>query len=54
MGDAVHLNVFPENTGAKKCYQKVGFKERTITENAFNFKEESWGRMNMVLAGQGK
>ena len=48
--DAVHLNVFPENAGAKRCYQKVGFKERTVTGNAFHFKEESWGRMNMVLA----
>lgn len=47
--DAVQLNVFPENLGAKKCYQKVGFKERTSTENAFNFKNESWGRCNMVI-----
>ena len=47
--DAVQLNVFPENLGAKKCYQKVGFKERTITENAFKFRDESWGRVNMVM-----
>lgn len=46
--DAVHLNVFPENPGAKKCYEKVGFKERTLTENAFSFKDESWGRCNMI------
>ena len=46
--DAVHLNVFPENPGAKKCYEKVGFKERTLTENAFSFKHESWGRCNMI------
>ena len=46
--DAVHLNVFPENPGAKKCYEKVGFKERTLTENAFRFKDESWGRCNMI------
>lgn len=46
--DAVHLNVFPENPGAKKCYEKVGFKERTLTENAFCFKDESWGRCNMI------
>lgn len=39
--DAVHLNVFQENPSAKKCYQKVGFKERTLTENAFRFKDES-------------
>jgi len=47
--DAVHLNVFPENLGAKKCYQKVGFIERTLTENAFRFKEKSWGKCNMVI-----
>ena len=46
--DAVHLNVFPENPSAKKCYEKVGFKERTLTENAFSFKDESWGRCNMI------
>lgn len=46
--DSVHLNVFPENPGAKKCYEKVGFKERTLTENAFSFKDESWGRCNMI------
>lgn len=46
--DAVHLNVFQENPGAKKCYEKAGFKERTLTENAFSFKDESWGRCNMI------
>lgn len=29
-------------------YEKVGFKERTLTENAFSFKDESWGRCNMI------
>ncbi|MBE5880298.1 MAG: GNAT family N-acetyltransferase [Lachnospiraceae bacterium] len=48
--DAVQLNVFPENPGAKRCYEKVGFRERMLTENAFNFKDESWGRCNMVIA----
>ena len=47
--DAVQLNVFPENPSAKKCYQKVGFQERTLTENAFKFKDESWGRCNMII-----
>jgi len=47
--DAVQLNVFPENASAKKCYQKVGFKERKLTENAFAFKNEMWGRCNMVI-----
>ena len=47
--DAVQLNVFPENPSAKKCYEKVGFKERISTENAFRFKDELWGRCNMVI-----
>lgn len=47
--DAVQLNVFSENPGAKKCYKKAGFTERTLTENAFKFKDELWGRCNMVV-----
>ena len=50
--DAVQLNVFPENPGAKKCYEKVGFQERTMTEGAFRYKEEAWGRCNMVIKRQ--
>ena len=50
---ALHLNVFSENIRAKKCYQKAGFTERSVTENAFSYKDESWGRCNMIkkLAG---
>lgn len=47
--DAVHLNVFPENTRAKKCYESVGFVERHTDLNAFSFKDESWGRCNMII-----
>ena len=46
--DAVHLNVFPENTGAKKCYESVGFKERNLVPDAFKYNDESWGRCNMI------
>lgn len=45
----VQLNVFPENTRAKKCYESVGFVERKIDLNAFPYKEEAWGRCNMVI-----
>ena len=45
----VQLNVFPENIGALKCYQKVGFAQRKLAENAFKFGEEFWGRCNMVI-----
>ena len=45
---ALHLNVFSENIRAKKCYHKDGFTERSVTENAFSYKDESWGRCNMI------
>lgn len=45
----VHLNVFPENPRAVRCYKGAGFKERDLTENAFKFRNESWGRLNMVF-----
>ena len=47
--DAVSLNVFPENTGAQKCYESVGFAVRKTDCDAFRFKEEFWGRCNMVI-----
>lgn len=50
--DAVHLNVFAENPGARKCYEKVGFQERAFTAEAFKYKEEAWGRCNMVIRKQ--
>ena len=45
----VQLNVFPENIRAKKCYEKAGFVERNLTPKAFSYKDESWGRCNMVF-----
>ena len=47
--EAVHLNVFTGNIRAKKCYLKAGFIERNTTENAFSYKDESWGRCNMII-----
>ena len=47
--DSVQLNVFAENTGAKKCYEGAGFSERTHTPGAFTYKNEVWGRCNMVF-----
>ena len=45
----VQLNVYPENTRAKKCYEAVGFTERKTDLNAFTYKDESWGRCNMII-----
>ena len=47
--NTVQLNVFPENIGAKKCYEHAGFVERSNAPGAFSFKDEKWGRCNMVL-----
>lgn len=52
--DAVHLNVFPENKRAQKCYESVGFVERKTDVDAFRFKDESWDRCNMVIHKGGK
>ena len=46
---AVQLNVFSENVRAKKFYEKIGFKERSIAENAFAYKDETLDRCNMVI-----
>lgn len=51
--DAVQLNVFLENTRAKKCYESVGFVVRETDVGAFNFKDESWSRCNMVIKKNG-
>lgn len=46
----VQLNVFPENARAKRCYESVGFMERKTDLNAFTYKDESWGRCNMIIS----
>lgn len=47
--DMVQLNVFSNNTVARNCYLSVGFSERSITDKAFCFNEEMWGRCNMAI-----
>lgn len=47
--DTVQLNVFSENTRARRCYESVGFVERKTDVDVFSFKDESWGRCNMVI-----
>ena len=46
---AVQLNVFPENVRAMKCYESAGFTERETILDAFKYKDELWGRCNMVI-----
>ena len=47
--ERVQLNVFPENPRAMRCYQKAEFVERKLTPDAFAYKDETWGRCNMVF-----
>ncbi|MBD5494769.1 MAG: GNAT family N-acetyltransferase, partial [Lachnospiraceae bacterium] len=45
----VRLNVFDENAAAKRCYEKAGFVEESVSENAFPYKGEQWSRCHMVV-----
>lgn len=47
--EAVALNVFSENTRAYRCYESVGFAAVRTDADAFRFKNEAWGRCNMVI-----
>ena len=47
--EAVHLNVFSANDPARRCYEKTGFVERSVTSDAFSYGDESWDRINMVI-----
>ncbi|MCR5033548.1 MAG: GNAT family N-acetyltransferase [Lachnospiraceae bacterium] len=54
----VALNVFSSNPRARKCYEKVGFRQRRVEEKAFPYHEEAWDRVNMIVtrenvSGQG-
>ena len=51
--DAVHLNVFTETPRARKCYEKVGFVERNTIPDAYPYKDEKWGRCNMIIRKEG-
>lgn len=46
--DAFQFNVFSENIRAKSCYESVGFVIIKTNADAFSFKDESWGRYNMI------
>lgn len=46
----VQLNVFDENTAAKRCYKKVGFATESIARNVFSYKDELWSRCHMIVS----
>lgn len=45
----VRLNVFAENIAAKRCYEKVGFVEKSVERNVFSYKDEFWSRCHMII-----
>ena len=46
---SIQINVFDVNTSARKCYVRNGFVEDSLTEKAFAFHDEKWGRCHMVV-----
>lgn len=45
----VQVNVFNENTAAKRCYEKIGFVERSVEKDVCVYKNEMWSRSNMII-----
>lgn len=48
-GQRIELNVFDWNTGAIKCYEKVGFKINPLQVLERKVKGQTWKALNMVL-----
>ncbi len=47
--DSVGINVFDVNQGARRCYEKAGFVLRGVTEAAYRYGDEEWGRCHMAV-----
>lgn len=52
--DKVRLCVLSVNTGAKRCYEGVGFKECGKDEGVLRFGDELWDRCHMTIEKGGK
>ncbi len=50
--ELVQLNVFNENKEAKRCYERVGFVEKSVLHNAFTYGNETWSRCNLTISKQ--
>ena len=50
--ELVQLNVFAENEDAKRCYERLGFVERSVEKDVFAYQDELWSRCNMVKTKQ--
>lgn len=47
--DAINLGVFENNNSAYHCYKSVGFKEVRIDKKVFQFHNEMWNCIEMIL-----
>ncbi|MCM1044137.1 MAG: GNAT family N-acetyltransferase [Candidatus Gastranaerophilales bacterium] len=47
---SVRINVFDVNSGARKCYEKVGFVEKEYEKDVFSYAGENWGRYRMEIS----
>jgi len=45
----INLGVFENNESAYYCYKSVGFKEIQVDKNAFQFQNEMWNCVEMIL-----
>jgi len=45
----INLGVFANNESAFKCYKSIGFEEVEIEKNAYQFYNEQWDCVEMVL-----
>ena len=45
----INLGVFENNESAYHCYKSVGFKEIRTDKNVFQFKNDSWNCVEMIL-----
>ncbi len=48
--EQVQLNVYSENHAARRCYERIGFVQRAVTEQALSYKGEVWNRYNLVIS----
>ena len=45
----INLGVFTNNEKALKCYKSIGFEEIAIEKNAYQFYDEQWDCVELVL-----
>lgn len=47
--ELVQINVFSENHAARRCYERIGFTQRAVTERVLSYQGETWDRYHLVI-----